>query len=177
MLERLTTSARRIVERAVLEVVAGGGGRLGAEHLFVALLGEPEGLAVEVLTELGAPPDRLLAELDRRRHRYLDGLGEEDAEALATIGIDLEEVLRRMDRPVEPQRLPGRPRFTREAKKVLELSVREAAAMRTRSIGSEHLLLALARGDHPLIRDVLAAMDISLAALRAGVADAVRKAG
>ena len=44
-----------------------------------------------------ATSERLHAELDKRRARYVDGLDDEDAAALASIGIDLEEVARRLD--------------------------------------------------------------------------------
>jgi ATP-dependent Clp protease ATP-binding subunit ClpA len=145
--------------------------------VFVALLGEGDSLAVRVLTDLGAPPDRVLAEVDARRDRYIDGLGEEDAEALATIGIDLEEVLRRVDPEPEAGRPRARTRFSREAKKVLELSLREAVALHHNYIGTEHILLGLARAGDPLVRDALAASGVTQKGLRAAVAEAVRKAG
>ena len=60
---------------------------------------------------------------------------------------------------------------------MLELSLREAIAMRHDYIGSEHLLLGLVREDDRVVRDTLAAFDIEPAGLRRRVADAVRKAG
>ena len=177
MFERFTKRARRSVEQSMEVAVGLRATHVRPEHLFVALVDDAENLAVRVLADLGAPPDRLREELERRRSRYVDGLGDEDAAALATIGIDLHEVLRRVGRGSGEGRKRGRPRFSRESKKALELSLREAIALRHNYIGTEHILLGLVRGGDPAVRDTLAALDVSPADLRAAVADAVRKAG
>jgi len=176
MFERFTRRARRAVERSAELAVGQHATHVRPEHLFLALLDEPDNLALRVLVDLGAPADRLREELERRRGRYVDGLGDEDAEALATIGIDLHEVLRRVGRGSGEGPKRGRTRFSRELKKALELSLREAIALRHNYIGTEHILLGLVRGGDPAVRDTLAALDISPADLRAAVADAVRKA-
>jgi ATP-dependent Clp protease ATP-binding subunit ClpC len=67
--------------------------------------------------------------------------------------------------------------MSRAAKKVLELALREAIALRHDYIGTEHLLLGLVREGDRVVRDSLSAFDIAPAALRSRVADAVRKAG
>jgi ATP-dependent Clp protease ATP-binding subunit ClpA len=175
MFERFTKRARRAVEQSAELAVEQQATHVRPEHLLLALLDEPDNLALGVLGDLGAPSDRLREELERRRDRYVDGLGDEDAEALATIGIDLHEVLRRVGRGSGEARKRGRPRFSRELKKALELSLREAIALHHNYIGTEHIMLGLVRGD-PAVRDTLAALDISLADLRAAVAEAVRKA-
>ena len=176
MFERFTKRARRVVEQGADVAAEARASHVRPEHLFVALVEEPDNLAVRVLTDLGAPPDRLRATLEERRSRYLDGLGDEDAEALATIGIDLHEVLRRIGRGSGEGRKRGRPKFSRESKKALELSLREAIALRHNYIGTEHILLGLVRGGDPVVNDTLAAFEIASADLRAGVAAAVRKA-
>jgi ATP-dependent Clp protease ATP-binding subunit ClpA len=177
MWERFTKPARRVVESAAARARESRSVRVRPEHLLVALLEEDDCLAVRVLTELGAPPALVLEQLEARRDRYVEGLGDEDAAALATIGIDLEEVLRRVDpEPVE-ERGRVRTRFSREAKKVLELSLREALALRHNYIGTEHLLLGLVREGDPLVVDVLAGLGVTSKELRTAVADAVRRAG
>ncbi|EST38166.1 hypothetical protein N566_08905, partial [Streptomycetaceae bacterium MP113-05] len=110
--------------------------------------------------------------------RDTDTLGPGDAEALRTLGIDL-DVRRRtdaafgegaLDRPSEPDggrprrgfvfgrdrsaRPAGRIRFTPRAKKALELSLREALAVKDRHIGVEHVLLGLLRSDDRLTREL-----------------------
>jgi ATP-dependent Clp protease ATP-binding subunit ClpA len=176
MFERFTKRARRVVEQGADVAAQAHASHVRPEHLFVALVEEPDSLAVRVLADLGAPADRLRATLEERRSRYLDGLGDEDAEALATIGIDLHEVLRRIGRGSGEGRKRGRPKFSRESKKALELSLREAIALRHNYIGTEHILLGLVRGGDPVVNDTLAAFEIASADLRAGVAAAVRKA-
>ena len=97
MFERFTKRARSVVETAVEIAEERDAAEVRPEHVFAAMLRDDASLAVRVLGSLGAPAEMLRAELDQRRGRLVDGLGDEDAEALATIGIDLEEVLRRVD--------------------------------------------------------------------------------
>ena len=67
--------------------------------------------------------------------------------------------------------------FTGAAKKALELSVREALALRHRHIGSEHLALALTRmTDGPAPR-ILTDLGVSRARLHADLRDRHRHAG
>jgi ATP-dependent Clp protease ATP-binding subunit ClpA len=177
MWERFTKPARRVVEQAAQTAAGDRSSHVRPEHLLLALVDDGDNLAVRVLTDLGAPPGRLREILAARRSRYLDGLGDEDAEALATIGIDLHEVLRRIGRGSGESRRRGRPRFSRASKKALELSLREAIALRHNYIGTEHVLLGLVRGGDPVVCDAIAAAGITATGLRAAVAEAVRQAG
>ena len=122
--------------------------------------------------------ERVGSELDARRTQYVDGLDQDDAEALQAIGIDLDAVVRRVETHLGGLPAPRRrrPRMSRSAKKVLELSLREAVALRHNYIGTEHLLLALARTDDRVVADTLAAVGVDRPALRAAVAEAVRRA-
>ena len=113
-MERFTKRAREVVERAQSIAVESRASQVRPEHLFAAILWDDQCLAVRVLNDQGATSERLHSELDRRRARYVDGLDDEDAAALASIGIDLAEVVRRLGD--EPQ-LRGRSRFTRGPKK------------------------------------------------------------
>ncbi len=179
MLERFTKRAREVVERAVQVATEARASQVRPEHLFAALLWDSECLAVRVLNDQGATSDRLHAELDRRRAKYVDGLDDDDAAALASIGIDLAEVVGRLGEPPRGRRRFGRPskRFSRPAKKVLELSLREAIALRHNYIGTEHLLLGLVRQGDPMVRDTLADAGVDTTLLRQAVADALRRAG
>ena len=180
MLERFTTRAREVVERAASIAIESRASQVRPEHLFAAILWDDQCLAVRVLLDQGATSERLHDELDRRRARYVDGLDDEDAQALASIGIDLEEVVRRLGD--EPQ-LRGRSRFkrvsrrfSRPAKKVLELALREAIALRHNYIGTEHLLLGLVREGDVIVRDTLLDAGVDTSTLRDAVRDAVRRA-
>jgi ATP-dependent Clp protease ATP-binding subunit ClpA len=178
MLERFTKRAREVVERAQSIAVESRASQVRPEHLFAAILWDDQCLAVRVLVAQGGTTERLHAELDRRRARYVDGLDDEDAAALASIGIDLEEVVRRLgDEPQPKRRSRVSRRFSRPAKKVLELSLREAVSLRHNYIGTEHLLLGLVRQGDVIVRDTLVAAGVDTSTLRQGVQEALRQAG
>lgn len=182
MFERFTQSAREVVSRASMYALETTASQTRPEHLLQALLDQPACLALNVLEEMGAPPARIRETLERERRHHVDGLDAEDAEALQAIGIDLDEVVRRIDRNLGGMR-PGRearsrkPRFSRPAKKVLELALREALRLRHNYIGSEHILLGLANSGDRVVGDTFAELQLSLPTMRATVADAVRRAG
>jgi ATP-dependent Clp protease ATP-binding subunit ClpA len=178
MMERFASGARELVERAVAIATESRASEVRPEHLFAALLWDTDCLAVRVLEGEGIDLVLLHAELDRRRSRYVDGLDEEDAAALASIGIDLAEVVDRLGDPPRGQRSRRpRTRFSRAGKKVLELSLREAVALHHHVIGSEHLLLGLVRQDDPTVREAMRAAGVSTDALREAVRLAVQRAG
>jgi ATP-dependent Clp protease ATP-binding subunit ClpA len=176
MLERFTKPARTLVERATEIATESRATQTRPEHLFAALLWDSDCLAMRVLADHGASSQALHDGLDRRRSRYVDGLDDDDAAALASIGIDLAEVVRRID----DGGLRGRrrrPRFSRAAKKVLELALREAVSLHHNYIGTEHLLLGLVREGDPVVRDTLVEAGVDPATLRPAVEAAVRRAG
>jgi ATP-dependent Clp protease ATP-binding subunit ClpA len=180
MLERFTKPARTVVTAAERQAAAATASETRPEHLLMALLDQDGCLAVRVLGDLGAPAAELRQTLDGLRLRYVDGLDEDDAAALRAIGIDLDEVVRRIDRNLGglgPAHSPGRRRFSRQSRKVLELALREAIALHHNYIGTEHLLLGLARSTDRVVRDTFAAHDLERAELRRAVIDAVRQAG
>lgn len=178
MFERFTKPARAAVEQAGAFAQQSAAREIRPEHLFAALLADEGCLAVRVLVDAGAPVGWLHTELDRRRLEYVDGLDADDADALETIGIDLAAVVRRIDRNLGGA-VAGRrrPRFARASRKVLELALREAVALRHNHIGTEHLLLGLVRQGDRMVLDTMAACDVDAGSLRQRVAEAVRKAG
>ncbi len=177
MFERFTRKARTVVETATAHAQEDAARETRPEHLLRALLDDETCLAVQVLVRAGAPLEELRAELTRAGHKYVDGLDDDDAEALKVIGIDLSEVVRRIDQGLGGGAGRRRPRFSRGSKKALELSLREALALRHNYIGTEHLLLGLVRVEDRVVADTLAAFDLERDALRSAVAEAVRRAG
>jgi ATP-dependent Clp protease ATP-binding subunit ClpA len=178
MFERFTKPARTVVESATTYAQQATATETRPEHLFQALLADEGCLAMRVLADAGAPAQALREELARHRAQYVDGLDADDAEALRVFGIDLDEVVRRIDRHVAPWAGTGRrPRFSRSSKKVMELALREALALRHNYIGTEHLLLGLVRVDDRVVTDTLRTFGVAREGLRAAVAEAVRKAG
>lgn len=176
--QRFTARARAAVVAAVEEADRSGDDLVAPSHLLLTVVADPHGVAAQVLGVTGAGADRLRAEVGRRRASGLAGLGEDDAAALAAIGIDLDEVLRRLDGPrLVPRRRRWRGRFEPGAKKALELSLREALELRHGYIGTEHLLLGLLRTGDPVVVDALRACGASYDDVRAGVRQALRRAG
>ena len=179
MFERFTKRARAVVVRAVEEARDAGSPEVRPEHVLESILAEGDGVAVSVLAELGAPADevrRLLRDVRARRPGTLD---EDDAEALRVLGIDLDDVVRRIDRTLGgPARSPrGQLPFTRTCKKALELSLREALRLGDGFIGTEHLLLGLVRSEDRVVLETLAAFDIAPDRLRAAIAATERRTG
>ncbi|HET6624818.1 MAG TPA: Clp protease N-terminal domain-containing protein [Nocardioidaceae bacterium] len=181
MFERFTKPARTVVSNAHGKALATTSSEIRPEHLLMALLDEPGSLAVRVLEDHGVPRANASRTLDKHRMRHIDGLDEDDAEALQAIGIDLDEVVRRIDRNLGglagPAPRRGRPGFSRSAKKALGLALREAIALGHNYIGTEHLLLGMLRSGDRVVADTFAELGLTHRELRAAVADAVRKAG
>jgi ATP-dependent Clp protease ATP-binding subunit ClpA len=103
-----------------------------------------------------------------------DGL---DAAALGTVGIDLDAVRDRVEATFGPGALdaPGAGRgrepkghlpFSPRAKKVLELSLREAVALKSKNIADGHIALGLLREGEGLAMKVIHERGIDAAALR-----------
>jgi ATP-dependent Clp protease ATP-binding subunit ClpA len=168
MFERFTESARQCVTAAEAESRRLGSGHIGTEHLLIAVADEPRGLGGAILRDLGLTPDTLREDAGRAEP------GSIDPDALATLGIDFEEVKRRVEETFGPGALArGRAGtcvpFSKTAKKALELSLRSALALNDRFIGSEHILLGLARtGDGSAAR-ILAEHGLDVHRLEAAV--------
>ncbi|MCS0606325.1 peptidase [Streptomyces sp. LP11] len=150
MFERFTKDARSVVEGALEHAREGGARTVGAEHLLLALLDREGGRASFALSALGLAERREPVRRDLAEARRRAGLTRADTDALADLGIDVTEIVSRVEEAHGVGALAGRhegggrrPRFDRGAKAVLERSLRIALAHRDRHIGDEHLLLAL----------------------------------
>lgn len=130
--------------------------------MALALLAHQEGRAARVLRDLGvgaAEREEIARRMAGRRRR--GGFTDADAEALATLGIDIHEVVARVEATHGEGSLtasqPGGPatrtatrtatrvrhRMTPGAKQVLERALRDAVDRRERVVGTEHLLLSM----------------------------------
>ena len=118
MFERFSDDARQAVAFASDEARELGHGRIGTEHLLLGLLRGEDTTAGETLAALGIRIDAVRA-----------------------------EVVTRVAGREAPHTGPAaaQPPFTPRAKKVLELSLREALALGRNEIDTEHVLLGLAR--------------------------------
>ncbi|MFB8169460.1 Clp protease N-terminal domain-containing protein [Kitasatospora purpeofusca] len=176
MFERFTEEARRAVGQAGRESAELGHGHVGTEHLLLAVLAETADPAARVLIEAGLDH----AEARRAVGRLLGTGG--DAQALASIGVDLEAVREAVESvfgagaldsspPAEPRRrgwfrAEGRSPFTAPARKAVELSLRESLRMKSGHIAVGHLLLGVLREGEGLGARVVADHGLDLAEVR-----------
>jgi ATP-dependent Clp protease ATP-binding subunit ClpC len=107
-------------------------------------------------------------------HLLLGVIREEDglaAKALTSLGISLDRVREKVKETIGPAAVgyEGSPPFTPRAKKVLELSLREALQLGHNYIGTEHILLGLVREGEGVGAQVLAGFTGGLARVRQSV--------
>jgi ATP-dependent Clp protease ATP-binding subunit ClpC len=90
------------------------------------------------------------------------------AKALESLGISLEAVREKVEETIGPagSAPSGSPPFTPRAKKVLELSLREALQLGHNYIGTEHMLLGLVREGEGVAAQVLVSLGADLSRVR-----------
>ncbi|NMO92966.1 Clp protease N-terminal domain-containing protein [Actinomycetospora sp. TBRC 11914] len=110
---RFTPRARKVVVASQSEARAAGNTEITPAHVALGLLAEPEGLALRMVTAQGVSPDTF-----RRR-------------VAATLPA--------ADGTPPPELIP----FDAAAKKVFELTFRQALRLGHNYVGTEHILLAL----------------------------------
>jgi ATP-dependent Clp protease ATP-binding subunit ClpA len=182
MFERFTADARAAVVHAQTEARSVSARSIDSRHLLLALV-ETAGPATDAVRASGVDTSRLARDL--REELRSGGL---DAEALATVGIDLEAVRASADAVFGKDALdragrsPARVHipFAADAKKTLELALREAVRLRTNRIDSAMLLLGTLRGTGSpaelILRRSLTDAGSSPAALRLAVERAAAQA-
>ncbi len=90
------------------------------------------------------------------------------AKALESLGVSLEAVREKVEETIGPagSSTTGSPPFTPRAKKVLELSLREALQLGHNYIGTEHMLLGLVREGEGVAVQVLISLGADLGRVR-----------
>ncbi|HEV2936255.1 MAG TPA: Clp protease N-terminal domain-containing protein [Streptosporangiaceae bacterium] len=158
MFERFTDKARKVVVLAKNKATERGDDQIRPVHMLYGLV-STDGVAARALTALGVDPAAVERKLGRSAPEGpLVGEASEDAEALAAIGIDLDEIKRRIEdsfgpgalgrvplAPKGPLNWTGRLPLDDQSKLTLALSLKEARALHHNYIGTEHLLLGLLR--------------------------------
>ncbi|MGW6275798.1 MULTISPECIES: Clp protease N-terminal domain-containing protein [unclassified Streptomyces] len=169
MFERFTKDARAVVKGAVEHAESEDAASVDDGHMLLALLDREASRASFALASLGAARRRESIEDALGESRRRGGLSQADTEALAGLGIDVSEIVSRVEEAHGVGALAGGGRtgrrsgrgwtghrpFTREAKDTLEKSLRIATARRDRHIGDEHILFALTVRPGP-VAEVLA---------------------
>ena len=171
MFDRFTELAKRAVVASQDAALAQGYDFIGTEHLLLGLICTA-GTAGEVLraqgVELGRARDETVRQLEAAGVPATRGQPAKDA--LSSLGIDLAEIQRRADDTFGPGAFTfPRPGYTLRAKRVLELTLREAATLGHQEIDTEHMLLGLLTEGEGVGVHILTALGIDLTALRAAL--------
>jgi ATP-dependent Clp protease ATP-binding subunit ClpC len=132
MFERFTDRARRVVVFAQDEARGLNHNWIGTEHLLLAVIREGHGIGAKAL-------ESMQISLDAARQQ-------------------IESMIGRGQNPVGDGHIP----FTPRAKKVLELSLREALQLGHNYIGTEHILLGLIREGDGVAAQVLVSLGCDL---------------
>jgi ATP-dependent Clp protease ATP-binding subunit ClpA len=191
--ERFTRDARTVVVSAIDLCATLDADEVRPVHLLLALTSNGNG-ARDLLAAHGITEDAVRAALGAPRPTPPDPLGDDDAAALRSLGIDLDAIREAVDKQfgegaLEGAAAPspgeaddddldidlsrrrfafgGHVRFGRGAKKVLELSLREAIRVHSREIRSEHIALAVLRTDDDAVRMLLGSLGVDVSTLRA----------
>jgi ATP-dependent Clp protease ATP-binding subunit ClpA len=163
--ERFSPAARQVVVRAQGEARGLAHPWIGCEHLLLGVMVESDSQAVAVLTDAGVTADRVRHTLEQVVGR--GGFCAEDAAALRSVGIDLDQVRRAaetsfgpgaLDRPLlrrcrrrsvlrrrrrRIDDVSGEVPFLPRAKRALERARDEADRGTTGTIDVDHLALGL----------------------------------
>jgi ATP-dependent Clp protease ATP-binding subunit ClpA len=176
MFERFTKEARAAVVGAQQVARDTGSRSVDTRHVLVALV-EAAGPVCHALGTAGADAEALAA--TSRADLRAGGL---DAGALAGLGIDLDAVRRHTDAVFgrgaleRARRAPkGHIPFAPDAKKTLQVALREAIRLKQKSIHDAHLLLGILSGENPG-RALLLNAGVDTSALRAALEEQTRAA-
>ena len=169
MFERFTDEARQVVVRAQYEARELRAARIEPVHLLLALAGGT-GRGGQVLHAAGIDPTRLRTAVSAATRPL-------DADALAVLGVDLDQVRATVEarfgegaldaaRPAPSGHMP----FADGSKRALEQALRHVLSRRGRrrgrSIDSGHLLFGVLAVADPLVGRVLQQLDTDPLALR-----------
>ncbi|GIM90232.1 Clp protease N-terminal domain-containing protein [Paractinoplanes toevensis] len=191
MFERFTAAARQVVIGAQEEARDLGNEHIGTEHVLIAMLRDEDGTVTRLLREHGLDGDtaqadvqRLIGVIEPPELSFTDP-DAEDAAALKAIGIDLDKVRAAIEEsfgagalrlPKPPPRKRGffgklyasggHIPFSPRAKKLLELSLREAIRLHQNFIAPEHIMLGLLREGEGLAARILADHHVDFATMR-----------
>jgi ATP-dependent Clp protease ATP-binding subunit ClpA len=161
-----TPRAKKVLEYTMEEARNLNHNYVGTEHILLGLLREEEGVAAQVLMNVGLKRDDVRGEV-----LSLLGHGLEGGEATER-GDGIRENSSERDAS-QANSLPGAasrrsmyPRFTDRAREAMQLANQEAQRLDHEYIGTEHVLLGLIKLDSGAAVDLLKRHNIDLPSLR-----------
>jgi ATP-dependent Clp protease ATP-binding subunit ClpA len=198
MFERFTTAARAAVTGAQAQARLLEHDHIGTEHVLIAMLEATDSPVARALRAAGVDAETVRTEVRERVGSHHPDLSftdadAEDAAALKAIGIDLAAVRAAIEqnfgagalhlpRPAKKKRglfgrafaAGGHIPFSPRAKKVLELSLREALRLGNNFIAPEHIMLGIIRENGGLAMEILADRQVDLDRLRSDLATTLK---
>jgi ATP-dependent Clp protease ATP-binding subunit ClpA len=173
MVQRFSGECRRVVSRAQEQARYLGHPFLGTEHLLLGVLDDPNGYPVAALRSAGVDTGDV-------RRQVLSMIGDPlDAEALTSLGIDLQRVrevtevhfgVGALASTRWPAPIRGHLPVTRRAKTVLALSARAARRLGQQTITPEHLMLGILDDGGGVAIRALEGAHVDMSALRRDIA-------
>jgi ATP-dependent Clp protease ATP-binding subunit ClpA len=164
-----TSPAAAVIADALERARAGGTSQIAEEHLFAALLSNPD--SRPLLGRLSAPDEAEAVWAEVRGARRRGGITAGEQEALAGLGIDLDEVVAQVEAQLgegaldgtrTPARRGWRVSMSPEAIAVLNAAQRQKAACGDRDLAAQHLVLGFL-AQPGLFADALRARGITVA--------------
>ena len=137
--DRFTDRAKRVLALAQDEAISFNHNYIGTEHLLLGLIREEEGVAARALQTLGVE--------------------------LAKARTAVQFVIGRGDAVTTPNEITLSPR----TKKIIEIAIDEARRLGNRGVGTEHMLLGLAREGEGIASGILESLGISMDEVRRAV--------
>jgi len=136
MWQFFTERGKKVVQLAHREALRLGHDVIGTEHILLGLISEGEGVAVQVIQNLGV-------DLGEMKQHVEEMIGSRSAK------------LRPVDLPLSPR-----------AKRVLDLAIGEARNVKVNYVGTEHILLGLLAENEGIAFQVLSASSIDANSVR-----------
>lgn len=137
---RFNDAARAVVMESMEQARASGHDHIDTGHIVLALVANPKGLTARAISAQGVSPDEVRAAI-------LNAIG-----------------------PPSDGPLPDHIPWASDARKVLDLSLREAFRRQDGPIGAEHILLAVLRDQKSLGATTLAGLGVSRKDIEKGIA-------
>ena len=136
MFDKFTNRAKQVIKLAKKEAQKLNHNYLGTEHVLLGLLKLGQGIAVNVLKNVGVDYETALAEVET-----MVGFGPE-------------------------MQVYGDPTLTGKVKKVFEFANEEASSLNHNYVGTEHILLALIRQTDGVATQILENLNVNLKEIR-----------